>query len=201
MRIISFAMTTEAYLAGRKDVTRRQWSDAHAAHWLKDLAAAQERGEPGLLSQGWSASPHRKGLRIGTQVVTSIKKERTCEIPQRDWQGEGFAYMAEHGLNVGKNLSCEQLWKLWRHDRELERWTIRFTDVQIVPPSKLCMLTEEGTPLHETAMRLLQRLINDPNGPPYLEGAPYVECAGSPALSHEDIDSSCEAYFDGGRQG
>jgi len=46
MRIVSFAWTTEALLAGLKTVTRRFWKDSHARRFHK-----------GDLVQAWNKSP------------------------------------------------------------------------------------------------------------------------------------------------
>jgi hypothetical protein len=35
MAILSFALTTEELLAGKKSVTRRDWKDSHMANWQR----------------------------------------------------------------------------------------------------------------------------------------------------------------------
>jgi len=133
MLIVSFAMTTAAFVAKRKSVTRREWSDEYYERVRRALEAAIDRGEKGLRVQGWSASPHRKGKKIGEAVITSLTREPTHLIPDSDWEAEGFAYMTEHGINVDKNLSCEKLWRLWRQDREKVTAVVRFEVVSIEP--------------------------------------------------------------------
>jgi hypothetical protein len=120
MMIISFARTTEALKARRKSVTRREWTDRHASMF-----------NVGDLVQAWSASPRAGGERIGTIRITSKTKEPTRLIPDGDWEAEGFAYMAERGINVGVDLSCEQLWKAWRADPEKVTHVIRFDVIEI----------------------------------------------------------------------
>lgn len=136
MIIISFAMTTAALRAERKSVTRREWTDEYAERVKRSLEKS------GGLAQAWSASPHRKGEKVGIVRVLSIEKEKTCEIPDSDWEAEGFAYMVEKGLNLGKNLTCEKLWRLWRQDPEKKAYTIRFEITEL-----LCQCCEEPIPI------------------------------------------------------
>lgn len=115
MKIISFARTTPALIARQKTVTRREWTDAHAA-----------RFKVGELVQAWSASPHRRGHRIGIIRITALNKEPTRQIPETDWEAEGFAYMAANGLELAKDVSCRELWEQWRTDATHVTWVIRF---------------------------------------------------------------------------
>lgn len=61
MRIISFAWTTEAFLAGTKTVTRRMWKEAYV--------------KPGDLMQAWDKSPRAKGKRVGTIKIIKVDRE------------------------------------------------------------------------------------------------------------------------------
>lgn len=123
MKIISFARTTAALVARRKSVTRREWTDRHAAGF-----------KVGDLAQAWSASPHRKGKKVGIIRITALYKEATCLIPDSDWEAEGFEYMQEHGIDLGKDLSCPRLWQLWKEDQTgFATWVIRFEVVSIEP--------------------------------------------------------------------
>ncbi len=125
MKIISFSRTTAALVAGRKSVTRREWSDRHFNSF-----------KVGDLAQAWSASPHRKGRKVGVVLITGLTREPTNQIPDGDWEAEGFAYMVEHDLMVEKELSCVALWERWRNDPELVTAVIRFTVVSIEPGVK-----------------------------------------------------------------
>jgi hypothetical protein len=120
MKIISFSRTTAALLARRKSVTRRLWKDTHAA-----------RFSPGELVQAWSASPHRGGERVGVIRIKSVTREPTHQIPDSDWEAEGFAFMQERGINVEAELSCSQLWEQWRSDRRLLTYVVRFEVVKV----------------------------------------------------------------------
>ena len=126
MKILAFARTTPAYIALRKNVTRRDWSDTYFNRW-----------RDGDQFQAWSNSPRVKGAhKIGEGVVLSVRRELTCEAPDSDWEAEGFAYMAEHGILLGTELSCAAMWRLWRSSPSHETWVIRFEVVSIEPGVK-----------------------------------------------------------------
>lgn len=131
MMILAFSRTTAAIEARRKSVTRREWSDAYFERVRLAFMDACFKGERGLRMQAWSASPHRGGKRIGIILVTSVARERTCLIPDSDWEAEGFAFMADAGIDVGPELSCEKLWRLWRQDPEKVTAVIRFEIVEL----------------------------------------------------------------------
>ncbi len=61
--IISFAWTTPALLAGKKTVTRREWSDKHAAKF-----------KPGDLVDAWDKSPRFKGKKVAVIRIVSIER-------------------------------------------------------------------------------------------------------------------------------
>lgn len=133
MRILSFARTTAALIAGHKSVTRREWSATTFAAIRRAFDGAIARGERGLRVQAWSASPHRKGKKVGEILITSLTLEHTHTIPDSDWEAEGFAYMAEHGIDLGREFSVAKCWESWRHDPDLTTAVIRFEVVSIEP--------------------------------------------------------------------
>lgn len=83
--ILSFSHTTDVFLAGRKTVTRRQWSDHHAAMWLRawDKSA--------LIHSAWNKTPRCFGARpIGKFELTSRPyQEQLLLMPESDLQAEG----------------------------------------------------------------------------------------------------------------
>ena len=89
MKIISFAWTSVALLAGRKSRTRRKWDDKYAA-----------RFKVGDMLQAWDRSPRFGGKRIGTIEVVGIKKEDIYLMPPEDFEKEGFAYFEQNGLKI-----------------------------------------------------------------------------------------------------
>ncbi len=115
MKIISFAETTLALLAGHKTVTRREWTERHARSFTA-----------GELVQAWDKSPRIGGKRVGTIRLTQTPyRERSDAIPGGDWAAEGFAYMEEHGLTLFGGATPAQVWASWIMDpRTL--WVVRF---------------------------------------------------------------------------
>lgn len=122
MKIISFAETTPALLAGRKTVTRREWQESHA----RSFAA-------GELVQAWSKSPRVKGARrVGTIRLTAAPYiERTVDIPADDWEAEGFAYMTDEGLTLFGGATPAEVWQRWRSDLSTALWVVRFELVEV----------------------------------------------------------------------
>lgn len=62
--IVSFAWTTDAYLANLKDATRRMWNDDYA-----------RRFRPGVEFQSWNKSPRFGGTYIDQAVVVVCERE------------------------------------------------------------------------------------------------------------------------------
>lgn len=123
MRIISFAWTTPALIAGHKTCTRRDWRDDYAA-----------RFEAGALVAAYDRSPRFKGRQVATIKLTQNPyKESTADMPEDDWIAEGFAYMTYNGKQL-KGLTPRQVWETWRAD-PLELWVVRFELVEPEPSS------------------------------------------------------------------
>jgi len=118
MKIISLAWTAGAFAAGRKSVTRRQWVDRYAALF-----------RAGDICQAYDKSPRRHGKRIGYLEIISVTREMMCQMPDSDYEAEGFAWMEEQGLQfrgVHPRLAFEQ----WRYSGAAEKWwVIRFRKV------------------------------------------------------------------------
>jgi len=118
MKIISFAHTTPALLAGRKIVTRREWDDRYARSF-----------KAGELVQAWDHVPRVKGAhRVGTIRLTA-DPEWSNEYPAADFEGEGFAYIEECGADAVLGLPARELWRLWCAAR-LHFWVVRFSLVE-----------------------------------------------------------------------
>jgi hypothetical protein len=89
MKIISFAWTSPALLAGRKSRTRRAWNDKYAA-----------RFKPGDMLQAYDRSPRFKGKPIAIIEVLNINYENIQTMTDEDYEREGFAYFEEQGLKI-----------------------------------------------------------------------------------------------------
>ena len=125
MKIISFGKTTPALLAGRKTVTRREWAAKHAASF-----------SAGELVQAWNQSPRVKGSRrVGTIRLTAAPYlQSTAIAPPRDWEGEGFAYMEEHAMDLPwhrRTVSPSTLWRNW-YESPVDLWVVRFELVEVL---------------------------------------------------------------------
>ena len=113
MMIISFAWTTEAFLSNRKTRTRREWPDDYAAKF-----------KVGDTVQAYDKQPRFHGKRIGYAVIKGLKKESISEMPDEDFEREGFAFMQEHGLKIfGKEP--RKAFDDWRAQQR-EYWVVDF---------------------------------------------------------------------------
>ena len=114
MRIISFAWTTPALLAGRKTVTRREWDDSYASRFGE--------GEPVAV---YDRSPRYGGKQVATIQLTRVPyRESTRDAPDSDYEAEGFAYLDSIGAKVD-GLAPWTLWQTWKLEpRTL--WVVRF---------------------------------------------------------------------------
>lgn len=120
MKQISFAWTTPALLARRKTCTRRDWKPEWAAKFAAgELVEATDRQ-----------------LRFGGRRVAIIRLDRapylesTADMPDSDFEAEGFPYLAAIGARIG-GLSPQQLWAKWReHPQPL--FVVRFTVEQVL---------------------------------------------------------------------
>lgn len=121
--IVSFAETTSALQARRKSVTRREWAENHARKFTA-----------GLRVQAWDKTPRVRGAkRVGTiEIKRAPYREMSDQIPEEDWEGEGFAYMQEHGLTLFGGMSPREVWDGW-HDEPRMLWVVRFELVGVLP--------------------------------------------------------------------
>ncbi len=84
MAIISFAKTVDAYLSGRKTVTRRVWKPVTFLRW----ARFWDRGR--LIHDAWDKSPRARGRKIGEFRLTERPYyERLEDMPVEDLVREG----------------------------------------------------------------------------------------------------------------
>lgn len=120
-RIISFAQTTPALLAGEKCVTRRYWKDSFAAQW----------------KAGEEAIAYDKGPRNGGKPVARIRltaapeKQRANQVMPSDWRKEGFAYMEEHGLTLFGGKTPAEVYNGWASAPDEETlWLVQFEVIE-----------------------------------------------------------------------
>lgn len=124
MRIITFAETTQALLAGRKTVTRREWKDSYAATF--------KRGE---LLQAWDKNPRtRQGKKVAIIRLAAVPEhQRARDIPDEDWDAEGFGYMADRGLTLFGGMTPYAVYVAWQMADSSELlWVVRFELVEVL---------------------------------------------------------------------
>ena len=121
MRAISFAWTTPALIAGRKTVTRRDWKPTYAQSW-----------KAGDMAKAWDKQPRFKGAKP-VAIIRLMRRpylENTRDIPEDDWENEGFAYLEEQGLLVDGH-SPSFMWRGWKIAPRA-MWVVRFELVELI---------------------------------------------------------------------
>ena len=123
MKIISFAWTTPALIAGAKTVTRREWTASYArTFYRQDFVRAYDR------------SPRAGGKQVGTIELTVCPYQEHVGLTHADeYRYEGLAWMEEHGLKMPSGLSPLEFWKEWQRQNPLV-WVVRFKLVEISSP-------------------------------------------------------------------
>lgn len=123
-RIISFAWTTDALLADRKSVTRRDWAAKTAAGFKQ-----------GDLVQAYNRSPRNGGERVGyIEIAQDPYLENLNKMTGDDFEAEGFAYLEENPGKVPHNAPWGDEGPLnyfleWRK-RDHQVWVVRFKFLQ-----------------------------------------------------------------------
>jgi len=100
--ILSFAITKEAFLSGKKTVTRRDWSDTHFKMWIRLWESNR------LIHDAWDNSPRAGGKKIGRLRLTQKPyKEKLAEMPPSDLKEEGVlcSSLEEFCSIIGKSPS------------------------------------------------------------------------------------------------
>lgn len=120
--IISFSWTTPALLAGRKTMTRRDWSERTAQVAMRACAA-------GNAVDAWSQTPRVKGARkVATIRLTAVHRAPSDPLPEGHHEREGFGYLTE----IGRGDTVERVKASWKeHPREL--WVVEFELVATEP--------------------------------------------------------------------
>ncbi len=136
MKIISFAWTTPALLAGAKVVTRRQWADRYAAGFKVDDYV-----------QAWDKSPRVKGAkRVAViQLIETPWKEAAILMDQEDYLQEGLFFLSKSPHLVPEEMKRMldmdgygklpgAMWHWFQNWRETagELWVVRFKVIEYV---------------------------------------------------------------------
>lgn len=124
MKIVSMAFTAPAVIARRKTVTRRQWNDRYA----KTFRA-------GEIVSAYDKSPRFGGKKIAEIELTHAPIQmRLSQMPDDDYEAEGFAYLREIGHKPPKSSGFTDFsradFERWR-GADGTVWVIRFKVVSV----------------------------------------------------------------------
>jgi hypothetical protein len=115
--IVSFAWTTGAFRVRRKTRTRRHWDDRYANIFVKGIPQ-------GRVHDAYDRQPRFGGKKIGTFMITSMKKEHMSKMPDEDYEREGFKFMEENRIKIWDKES-RQAFEDWKNDDKTP-WVVDF---------------------------------------------------------------------------
>lgn len=118
MLYISFAWTTQAFLADAKSRTRRYWNDDYAQRFIK---AYQRQETIGALNKLFRAGGEKMGELI---LTTEPHKELTGLMNELDYEAEGLAWMERLGILI-RGQTPRQFFEDWKRKNDLP-WVIDF---------------------------------------------------------------------------
>src|SRR5262245_29618680 len=131
--IQSESLTWPAIVARAKTVTRRTWKPSTRAWYRK-----------GRVFDAYDTATFRGGKRIARcQVTQDAYEECLGDMPDDDWEGEGFAWMSDHAVAIpGK--ARPYIWaqgdcsfaafNQWRDEEEDRVYSVcRFVIVEVEP--------------------------------------------------------------------
>lgn len=131
MRAISFSWTTDAFRAGAKTVTRRDWKG--------DYAGALRAGDRLL---ALSKDRRAGGRPVGQIELTADPAYRPmATMPDSDYEAEGWQWLAEHperqparlfGMPLPAGAFSWEAFLAWRA-RPVSMWVVRF---RVVTPER-----------------------------------------------------------------
>jgi hypothetical protein len=121
MKIISFAWTTPALIAGAKTCTRRDWKPEYAIRFHKgDICLAYDK------------QPRFKGKPVAKiRLTVDPVFESTKLAPDSDYAAEGFAWLKAHDIKVIGKYEVDMLWKVWRMG-DFDKWVVRFELLEVL---------------------------------------------------------------------
>lgn len=126
MKIISFAYTTPALLIGHKTVTRRDWTKKYARLFKKrDVVSAYNR------------SPMFGGKQVAIiQLTCDPTYEPMCDMPDSDYEAEGFAYLNENRHLLPKAMPYDVSWAGFQDWRNFpvhsSMWVVRIKLIELI---------------------------------------------------------------------
>lgn len=124
MKIISFGWTWPALVADRKICTRRDWTDKYARLFKKRDVIS-----------GYDRSPRFGGKRVAIiQLACDPTYEPMSDMPDSDYEAEGFAYLNENRHLLPKSMPYDVSWEgfcAWRNDGS-SLWVVRLKLVELL---------------------------------------------------------------------
>ena len=122
MMHISFGWTSPAVKARRKGATRRDWKDSHA-----------KKFKPGDLFKMYDKDPRYGGVCFGLGSIRSIFKEPIADMPDSDYEDEGFAFLFQNLHLVPKSMPIDvspEGFNAWR-DSGAIYYTVTFDIIEL----------------------------------------------------------------------
>ena len=122
MMHISFGWTSPAVKARSKTRTRRNWKDSHA-----------KKFRPGGLFKMYDRDPRYKGVCFGIGRIVSLHKEPIANMPDSDYEAEGFAYLHANPHLVPKSMPIDvspEGFNAWRDSGEIY-YTVEFDIIEL----------------------------------------------------------------------
>ena len=117
MKIISFAWTSDAFINNRKSVTRRKWKTRYAEMFKK-----------GDICKAYDKSPRFGGKLIGyLKILKDPYRECISDMPDSDFEEEGFAYMQEHHQKIWGETP-KFAFANWKNSDDYY-WVVRFKKI------------------------------------------------------------------------
>ncbi|MBE3122058.1 MAG: hypothetical protein IMZ58_07635 [Thermoplasmata archaeon] len=113
-RCISFAWTTDAFLANVKDMTRRYWKDSYA----KSIQHLQ-------FMIAMDKMPYAHGKPIGQIIVHEKYQQRTSQLTELDYEREGLLWMEKNNLKI-KGQHPREFFDEWKKKDDLV-WVLEFS--------------------------------------------------------------------------
>lgn len=123
MKIISFAWTTLALLAGRKTCTCRNWNAEYA-----------KRFKVGDLVQAYDKNPRNGGKCVAVIELTEVYERPMNWAPPSDYEAEGLQWMEEQNMMVPVTdvkskvklpMHPLRFWEAWT-EQDYKMWVVRF---------------------------------------------------------------------------
>jgi hypothetical protein len=113
MKWISFAWTTDAFLADVKDMTRRYWKDSYAK-LLKPLQ----------FLTAMDKAPYAHGKQIGVIIITNRFQQKTGQMTELDYEREGLLWMEKKDLKI-KGQHPREFFEEWKQKDDVV-WVLEF---------------------------------------------------------------------------